>query len=107
MDRLSWTLGPVPGHIHRVVQDAKHVDTLLGTVQDVQEEMSGGPATLRDVKEPPVSRQAFTVMAEVRVFADALAGFGDQRAILGDLQRSEVNTGSAKDLADVGLRDVA
>jgi hypothetical protein len=89
------------------MQDAEHVNTIIGTVHGVQEEVPGRPATLRDVQEPPVRWQAFTMMTEVWISTDALARFGDQRAIPWHLQRSELSTGRAKDLTDVGLRDVA
>jgi len=43
-DYRERTLGPVSGHVHGVMQDAQHVDTVIGTVHDVQEEVPGGPA---------------------------------------------------------------
>jgi hypothetical protein len=44
------------GNIHGVMQNAQHVNVVLGTVDDVQEEVAGRAATLRDVEQSPVRR---------------------------------------------------
>ena len=69
--------------------------------------MADGSATLRDVEQPPVRRQAFTMMSETGILAKALAGFTDQRAVFWDLQRPELGARRAQNLGYVGLCDVA
>src|SRR5690606_32651710 len=89
------------------MQDAQYVDTVLGTVQGIQDEMPGRPPALRDVEQPPVRGQAFTMMSEAGILPKPLARFADQRAVLRDLQRPKLGARRTKDIAYVSLRDVA
>lgn len=95
------------GHVHRVMQNAQYVDAVFGAIQDVEDEMPGGPATLRDVEQAPVRGQAFAMVAKFGMLAKPLASLGEQGAVLRHLQRSELRARRAEYLLYVRFRDVA
>ena len=53
---LPGTAGPMPWDVHGVVQHTQDVDAIFRLIDHVQNEVTRGPAALRDVEEPPVGR---------------------------------------------------
>lgn len=104
---LPGSAGPMPWDVHGVVQHTQDVDAIFHLIHHVENEVTRGPAALRDVEEPPVGRQPVSVVAKPGIVAEVLARFGDQRTILRHLQRPELRTGCAENLAYVGFRDIA
>jgi hypothetical protein len=87
---LARLLRPVAGYVHGVVQHTQDIDPIFRLVHDIQDEVTRGPAALRDVKKPPVGRQPVAMVAAPRVLPDALAGFGDQSTVFLYLKRPEL-----------------